>query len=176
MVVSRLSFCSGREGERRACEGGGIGFRPRARRLRARSGASGGVGGARGAVEQRDARADGLNGWDVAGDATERFAWLTASLPECKDCRDLSRDFDLDKVAGVAAASAIVLESGLSFLGVGVQPPSPSWGVMLNDHFGYIVMDAAYLAILPGLAIMFMVLAFNMLGNGLRDALDVRMK
>ena len=73
-------------------------------------------------------------------------------------------------------ASAIVLESGLSFLGVGVQPPSPSWGVMLNDHFGYIVMDAAYLAILPGLAIMFMVLAFNMLGNGLRDALDVRMK
>ena len=110
MVVSRLSFCSGREGERRACEGGGIGFRPRARRLRARSGASGGVGGARGAVEQRDARADGLNGWDVAGDATERFAWLTASLPECKDCRDLSRDFDLDKVAGVAAASAIVLD------------------------------------------------------------------
>ena len=84
MVVSRLSFCSGREGERRACEGGGIGFRPRARRLRARSGASGGVGGARGAVEQRDARADGLDGWDVAGDATERFAWLTASLPECK--------------------------------------------------------------------------------------------
>ena len=73
-------------------------------------------------------------------------------------------------------ASAILLESGLSFLGVGVQPPAPSGGVMLNDHFGYIVMDAAYLAILPGLAIMFMVLAFNMLGNGLRDALDVRMK
>jgi peptide/nickel transport system permease protein len=73
-------------------------------------------------------------------------------------------------------ASAILLEAGLSFLGVGVQPPAPSWGVMLNDHFGYIIMDAAYLALLPGLAIMFMVLAFNLLGNGLRDALDVRMK
>ena len=83
MVVSRLSFCSGREGERRACEGGGSVF-GRVLGGRARSGASGGVGGARGAVEQRDARADGLDGWDVAGDATERFAWLTASLPECK--------------------------------------------------------------------------------------------
>jgi peptide/nickel transport system permease protein len=73
-------------------------------------------------------------------------------------------------------ASAIVLESGLSFLGLGVQPPAPSWGVMLNDHFGYVVMGSAYLAILPGMAIMFLVLAFNLLGNGLRDALDVRMK
>ncbi|MCX6351653.1 MAG: ABC transporter permease [Bacteroidetes bacterium] len=71
-------------------------------------------------------------------------------------------------------ASAILLESGLSFLGVGIQPPAPSWGMMLNDHFGYIVLDTAYLAFLPGFAIMFMVLAFNFLGNGLRDAYDVK--
>ena len=69
-------------------------------------------------------------------------------------------------------AAAILLEAGLSFLGVGVQPPIPSWGTMIKDHYGYIIMDKAYLAILPGLAIMFLVLAFNLLGNGLRDALD----
>jgi len=68
-------------------------------------------------------------------------------------------------------SSAILLEAGLSFLGVGVQPPAPSWGVMLYEHYSYIVLDAAYLAILPGVAIMLMVLAFNLLGNGLRDAL-----
>jgi peptide/nickel transport system permease protein len=79
-------------------------------------------------------------------------------------------------IAAANFASAILLEAGLSFLGVGVQPPAPSWGMMINDHYGYIVVDAAYLAILPGLAIMFLVLAFNLLGNGLRDALDVKMK
>jgi len=68
-------------------------------------------------------------------------------------------------------STAILLEAGLSFLGVGVQPPAPSWGVMLYEHYGYIVLNAAYLAILPGMAIMLMVLAFNLLGNGLRDAL-----
>jgi peptide/nickel transport system permease protein len=79
-------------------------------------------------------------------------------------------------IAAANFASAILLEAGLSFLGIGVQPPSPSWGVMINDHYGYIVLNAAYLAILPGLAIMFLVLAFNLLGNGLRDALDVKMR
>ncbi|RYD80438.1 MAG: ABC transporter permease [Sphingobacteriales bacterium] len=79
-------------------------------------------------------------------------------------------------IAAANFASAILLEAGLSFLGVGVQPPSPSWGMMINDHYGYIVVDAAYLAILPGLAIALLVLAFNLLGNGLRDALDVKMK
>lgn len=69
-------------------------------------------------------------------------------------------------------ATAILLEAGLSFLGIGVQPPIPSWGTMIKDHYGYIIMDRAYLAMLPGLAIMFLVLAFNLLGNGLRDALD----
>ncbi len=79
-------------------------------------------------------------------------------------------------IAAANFASAILLEAGLSFLGLGVQPPMPSWGVMINDHYGYIVMNSAYLAILPGLAIMFLVLAFNLLGNGLRDALDVKMR
>src|SRR5438477_10851960 len=65
-------------------------------------------------------------------------------------------------VAAANFASAILLEAGLSFLGLGVQPPAPSWGVMINDHYGYIVLSSAYLAILPGLAIMFLVLAFNL--------------
>lgn len=73
-------------------------------------------------------------------------------------------------------ATAILLEAGLSFLGIGVQPPLASWGGMIKDHYGYIMFDAAYLAILPGLAIMFMVLSFNMIGNGLRDAFDTREK
>ena len=69
-------------------------------------------------------------------------------------------------------ANAILIEAGLSFLGIGSQPPMSSWGSMIKDHYGYIIVDAAYLAILPGLAIMVMVLAFVLVGNGLRDALD----
>ena len=72
-------------------------------------------------------------------------------------------------------AAAILIEAGLSFLGIGVQPPVPSWGIMIKEHYGYIILDYAYLAILPGLAIMFMVLAFMVVGNGLRDALDVKL-
>ena len=72
-------------------------------------------------------------------------------------------------------ASAILIEAGLSFLGLGVQPPVPSWGSMIKENYGYIVLDYAYLAILPGIAIMLMVLAFMLMGNALRDALDVRM-
>ncbi|MCX6306966.1 MAG: ABC transporter permease [Bacteroidetes bacterium] len=72
-------------------------------------------------------------------------------------------------------ASAILMEAGLSFLGLGVQPPIPSWGSMIKENYGYIVLDYAYLAILPGFAIMLMVLAFMLMGNALRDALDVRM-
>ncbi len=71
-------------------------------------------------------------------------------------------------------ASAILLEAGLSFLGIGVQPPMPSWGSMIKENYAYIILDYAYLAILPGIAIMIMVLAFMLMGNGLRDALDVR--
>jgi peptide/nickel transport system permease protein len=71
-------------------------------------------------------------------------------------------------------ASAILLEAGLSFLGIGVQPPMPSWGSMIKENYGYIILDSAHLAILPGLAIMLMVLAFMLVGNALRDALDVK--
>lgn len=71
-------------------------------------------------------------------------------------------------------AAAILIESGLSFLGIGAQPPIPSWGGIIKNHYSYIIMDKAYLAIIPGLAIMSLVLAFMLLGNGLRDAFDVK--
>ncbi|MDO8999573.1 MAG: ABC transporter permease [Bacteroidota bacterium] len=71
-------------------------------------------------------------------------------------------------------ASAILTEAGLSFLGIGAQPPVPSWGEMVSSHHGYILMDKAYLAFIPGIAIMILVLAFMLVGNGLRDALDTR--
>jgi ABC-type dipeptide/oligopeptide/nickel transport system permease subunit len=71
-------------------------------------------------------------------------------------------------------ASAIVIEAGLSFLGVGVQPPQPSWGLMIKENYNFIITNNPALALAPGLAIMLLVLAFNLLGNGLRDALDVR--
>lgn len=77
-------------------------------------------------------------------------------------------------VASANFASAILLETGLSFLGFGAQPPMPSWGSMIKEHFGYIIMDAAYLAVLPGFAIMLTVYAFNVLAIGLRDAFDVK--
>jgi peptide/nickel transport system permease protein len=71
-------------------------------------------------------------------------------------------------------SAAILIEAGLSFLGIGAQPPMPSWGSIIKDHYAYIIMDKAYLAIIPGLAIMSLVLAFMLLGNGLRDAFDVK--
>jgi peptide/nickel transport system permease protein len=77
-------------------------------------------------------------------------------------------------VSAANFASAILIEAGLSFLGIGVQPPMPSWGTMIKEHYAYIILDYAYLAILPGLAIMSLVLAFMYIGNALRDALDVK--
>jgi peptide/nickel transport system permease protein len=71
-------------------------------------------------------------------------------------------------------ATAILMEAGLSFLGIGVQPPVPSWGGMIKDHYGFIIVNKGYLAFIPGFAIMIMVLAFTLAGNGLRDALDSR--
>ena len=71
-------------------------------------------------------------------------------------------------------ASAILLEAGLSFLGIGVQPPMPSWGSMVKENYGQILLDSAYQAFIPGLAIMLIVLAFMLLGNGIRDALDIK--
>jgi peptide/nickel transport system permease protein len=72
-------------------------------------------------------------------------------------------------------ATAILTASGLSFLGMGAQPPTPEWGAMLSTGREYL-RTAPHVSTIPGLAIMFMVLAFNMLGDGLRDALDPKMK
>ena len=77
-------------------------------------------------------------------------------------------------VAAANFASAILLEAGLSFLGIGVQPPMPSWGSMVKENYSYILLDSAYLPLLPGAAIMLLVLAFMLLGNGVRDALDIK--
>lgn len=77
-------------------------------------------------------------------------------------------------IAAANFASAIIIEAGLSFLGVGIQPPTPSWGLMLKENYNFIITHNPALALAPGIAIMILVLAFNMLGNGLRDALDVR--
>lgn len=77
-------------------------------------------------------------------------------------------------VAAGNFATAIVIEAGLSFLGVGVQPPQPSWGLMIKENYNFIITHNPLLALVPGMAIMIMVLAFNLLGNGLRDAMDVR--
>ncbi len=77
-------------------------------------------------------------------------------------------------VAAGNFATAILLESGLSYLGFGVQPPAPSWGSMLNENYGYAIGGEPLLALAPAAAIALTVLAFNLVGNGLRDALDVR--
>jgi len=74
-------------------------------------------------------------------------------------------------VAASNFASAIVIEAGLSFLGVGVQPPQPSWGLMIKENYNFIITHNPMLALAPGIAIMLLVLAFNLLGNGLRDVL-----
>ena len=66
-------------------------------------------------------------------------------------------------------ASAILIESGLSFLGIGTQPPMPSWGSMIKDNYQYIILGKAYLAIIPGTAIMLLVTSFMFLGNNLGD-------
>lgn len=77
-------------------------------------------------------------------------------------------------IAASNFAAAIVIEAGLSFLGVGVQPPQPSWGLMIKENYNFIITNNPMLALAPGIAIMLLVLAFNLLGNGLRDALSVR--
>lgn len=71
-------------------------------------------------------------------------------------------------------AAAILIESGLSFLGIGAQPPMASWGGMIKDHYNYIILGKPYLAIIPGFCIMILVMAFMLIGNALRDALDVK--
>lgn len=77
-------------------------------------------------------------------------------------------------VSAANFAAAILVESGLSFLGLGAQPPTPSWGGIIKDHYAYMLMDKVWLALSPGLLILLTVLSFMVLGNRLRDVLDVR--
>ncbi len=77
-------------------------------------------------------------------------------------------------IAAANFAAAILIESGLSFLGIGAQPPNPSWGAIIKNHYNYIVLGKPYLALIPGTAILLLVMAFMLLGNTLRDALDVK--
>jgi peptide/nickel transport system permease protein len=77
--------------------------------------------------------------------------------------------------ATLGIGNTIVLEAGLSFLGLGVQPPTPSWGTMVDAGRGNL-LDAWWLSTFPGLAIVFTVLSFNLVGDGLRDALDPRLR
>jgi peptide/nickel transport system permease protein len=71
--------------------------------------------------------------------------------------------------------AAILAEAGLSYLGIGITPPAPSWGSMVNDGFKYLITNPL-LSFVPGLAIMFVVFGFSMVGDGLRDALDPRLR
>ena len=80
----------------------------------------------------------------------------------------------LTVLAASQFAMAILLESGLSFLGIGAQPPMPSWGGMIRDHYPYLLTGQAHLALIPGLSLASVVLAFMAIGNALRDVLDVR--
>jgi ABC-type dipeptide/oligopeptide/nickel transport system permease subunit len=77
-------------------------------------------------------------------------------------------------LAASTFATAIIVEAGLSFLGIGVQPPQPSWGLMIKENYNFIITNHPTIALIPGFAIMILVLAFNLLGNGLRDAVDVK--
>ena len=77
-------------------------------------------------------------------------------------------------IASANFATAILIEAGLSYLGFGIQPPTPSWGNMLNENYGYAISGKIFLALVPASAIAILVLAFNLLGNGIRDALDVK--
>ena len=71
-------------------------------------------------------------------------------------------------------AAAILIESGLSFLGIGAQPPMSSWGAMIKAHYNAIILGKPFLALIPGFCIMALVMAFMLIGNALRDALDVK--
>lgn len=71
-------------------------------------------------------------------------------------------------------ASAIMIEAGLSFLGLGIQPPEPSWGGMIRENYSFILTNKPFLAIVPGVAIMTLVTSFFLVGNGLRDVFDVK--
>ena len=71
-------------------------------------------------------------------------------------------------------AASILIESGLSFLGLGAQPPMTSWGLMIKDHYNYIILGEPFLAVIPGICIMLLVCSFMILGNSLKDFLDIK--
>ena len=77
--------------------------------------------------------------------------------------------------ASLIFASAVLSEAALSFLGLGNKPPSPSWGSMVSASYGFLQL-APWAALFPGLAIALTVLGFNLLGDGIRDALDPRLR
>ena len=97
------------------------------------------------------------------------------------DLRIVARHIFPNSVASIVVyatmniGGAILTESALSYLGMGVTPPTPSWGTMIQDGQTFLQTEP-WLMILPGLAILTTVLAFSLLGDGLRDALDVKMK
>src|SRR5690606_37204440 len=78
--------------------------------------------------------------------------------------------------ATFGVAGAILTESALSFLGFGVQPPTPSWGEMLKQSFGLVNSGVWWLVVFPGFAVFITVTAFNLVGDGLRDAMDPRLR
>ena len=77
-------------------------------------------------------------------------------------------------IAAANFATAILIEAGLSYLGFGIRPPAPSIGNMLNEQYGFALSGKPFLALVPAITIMLLVLAFNLIGTGLRDAFDVR--
>ena len=89
------------------------------------------------------------------------------------DLAQSEKDTPLLVQATLAVAVAIVAEASLSFLGLGQQPPAASWGSMLNSAQRFMTL-APWLALFPGLAVFLAVMAFNLLGDGLRDAFDPR--
>jgi peptide/nickel transport system permease protein len=110
----------------------------------------------------------------------EREFVLAAKALGASDMRIISRHIMVNSMAPVfvsailGVASAILVESALSFLGIGVQPPTPSWGNMLTSGKDNIEI-AWWLSLFPGIAILITVLSYNLFGEGLRDALDPRL-
>ncbi len=99
--------------------------------------------------------------------ASNLFTMLRHILPNCLP--------PLIVLVTMQMGSAILAEAGLSFLGIGITPPDPAWGAMVSNGYKYL-LDLPVLSFAPGIAIMLVVFAFNMVGDGLRDALDPRLR
>ena len=110
----------------------------------------------------------------------ERQFVVAANVMDFNDFRIITKHIlpnivsTLIVISAANFAASILIESGLSFPGLGAQPPMTSWGLMIKDHYNYIILGEPFLAIIPGLCIMLLVSAFMILGNSLRDILDVR--